>query len=47
MSAVIYAGKHYGRLHRILFISGRFITAIHDESGDVIDCHLCDCEVLP
>ena len=43
---IIYAGNHYGFVHRVLSIEGRFVTAIHEQSGDIITVHLSDTEAL-
>ena len=42
--AIVYAGKHYGRKHRILFDTGNLVTLIHEPSGDTLTVHGCDVE---
>lgn len=42
--AIVYAGKHYGRKHRILFDTGNLLTLIHEPSGDTLTVHGCDVE---
>jgi hypothetical protein len=44
-SAIVYAGKHYGREHAILAIAGNTLTVKHRE-GDRFEAHRCDCEIL-
>ena len=42
--AIVYAGKHYGRKHRIRLDTGNLVTLIHEPTGDVLTVHGCDAE---
>jgi len=42
--AIVYAGKHYGRKHRILHDTGILTTVLHEPSGDVLTVPYCDVE---
>ena len=44
--AIVYAGKHRGEKHRILFDTGNLVTLIHEPSGDTLTVHGCDVEYL-
>jgi len=45
--AIVYAGPHYGRPHRVLHNDGRRVTVVHGPSGEVLTLPLCDVELLP
>jgi hypothetical protein len=41
---IVYAGRHYGSVHRVVERYGRMIVAKHVASGDVITVHQWDTE---
>lgn len=43
-SAVVYAGRYFGRIHRILHVDGNRVTLLHDPSGYSLTAHACDVE---
>ena len=43
----VHAGRHYGRIHRVLAIDGSHLTVIHEPSDDVVTVHWCDVESEP
>jgi len=48
--AIVYAGKHYGRRHKIIRSPEdhtNTVHALHEPSGDVVVCHSCDVEFNP
>ena len=46
-SVIVYAGRHYGRLHRVVRREGRMVTARHEPTGHEITVPVCDTEVVP
>lgn len=44
--AIVYAGPHYGRPHRVLHNDGHRVTVVHGASGDVLTVPLCDVEMV-
>ena len=41
---VVYAGPHYGGIHRLLYQDGATRLMQHTASGDLVKCLACDCE---
>ncbi len=43
---IIYAGRHYGRPHRIIEIIGNRVHAVQVDTKDWVCAPKCDCEVV-
>lgn len=42
---IIYAGRHYGRLHKIVKIERPLLIATQVDTGELVTALICDCEV--
>ncbi len=42
---IVYAGRHYGRIHTVVQMEGRNLTCRHEDSGDMVTVHITDTEV--
>ena len=43
---IVYAGQHYGRLHRVIEVRGRCVDAYQVDTHDWVVAPLCDCEMV-
>jgi hypothetical protein len=41
---IVYAGVHYGRLHRVERVGGGRVLAWHPDSEDYVTAHMSECE---
>lgn len=44
---IVYSGRHYGRVHRVLSDNGRMLTVVHEPTGYTLTVPHFDVERLP